>query len=106
MKNNGKSALTTEKTNIQLNDAREETRRSFYESKEKKMKKSVPIETEYPTIENVENVSSIRQWKQGSTLVAVDSMLAGIEEKRLSGNKSVKVRIFPRRNNSRCGTTT
>ena len=84
--------------------------------KKKKMKKSVPIETEYPTIENVENVSSIRQWKQGSTpirqwkqgstLVAVDSMLAGIEEKRLSGNKSVKVRIFPRRNNTRCGTTT
>ena len=30
-----KSALTTEKMNIQLDDVRKESRRKFYESKEK-----------------------------------------------------------------------
>ena len=87
-----KSALITEKINIQLDDVRKESRRRFYESKEKN-KKSVPIETEYPTIEYAGS-SSIRQWKKGTTLIVDDSMLAGIEEKRISGNRSVKVHIF------------
>ena len=47
------------------------------------------------TTENVEKVSSIRQWKRGTTLIVGDSMLAGIEQKRISGNRKVKVRIFP-----------
>ena len=47
------------------------------------------------TIKNVEKVSSIRQWKRGTTLTIGDSMLAGIEQKRISGNRNVKVRIFP-----------
>ena len=34
-----KSALTKEKINIQLHDVRKESRKRFYESKEKKMKK-------------------------------------------------------------------
>ena len=75
-----KSALITEKINIQLDDFRKESRRSFYESKEKNGK-SAPIETEYPAIENAGS-SSIRQWKKGTTLTVGDSMLAGMEEKR------------------------
>ena len=67
--------------------------RGFMESKEINGK-SVPIETEYPIIENARS-SSIRQWKKGTTLIVSDSMLAGIEEKRIPGNWSVKVRIFP-----------
>ena len=47
------------------------------------------------TIENVEKVSSIRQWKRGTTLIVGDSMLAGIEQKRISGNRNIKVHIFP-----------
>ena len=47
------------------------------------------------TIENVETVSSIRQWKKASTLIVDDSMLRAVKEKRISGNRSVKVRIFP-----------
>ena len=43
---------------------------------------------------NVEKVGSIRQWKKGTTIIAGDSMLARIEEKRISGNRSVKVCIF------------
>ena len=35
------------------------------------------------------------EWKKGATLIVGDSMFAGIEEKRISGNRSVKVRIFP-----------
>ena len=46
-----KSALITEKINIQLDDVRKESRRRFYESKEINGK-SVSIETEYPIIEN------------------------------------------------------
>ena len=88
-----KSALITEKTNILLDDFRRESRRSFYESKEKNGK-SAPIETEYPAIKNAGS-SSIRQWKKGTTLIVGDSMLAGMEEKRKTGNRSVKVRIFP-----------
>ena len=88
-----KSAPITEKINIQLNDVRKESRRRFCESKEKNGK-SVPIETEYPIIENAGS-SSIRQLKKGTTLIVGDFMLAGIEEKRISGNRSVKVRIFP-----------
>ena len=41
-----KSALTTEKINIQLDDVRKESRKRFYKSKEKKNGKSVPIEPE------------------------------------------------------------
>ena len=88
-----KSALITEKINIQLEDVTKESRQRFYESKEKNGK-TVPIETEYPIIECAGS-SSIRQWKKGTTLIVSDSMLAGIEEKRISGNSSVKVRIFP-----------
>ena len=57
--------------------------------------KRVPTETEYLTIENVEKVSSIRQWKRGTTLIVGDSVLAGIGQKCISGNRNVKVRIFP-----------
>ena len=89
-----KSALIKEKINIQLNDIRKEARKRFYESKEKKRKKRVPNETQYPTIENVEKVSSIRQWEKGTTLIVGDSMLAGIEQNCISGNRSIKVQIF------------
>ena len=64
--------------------------RAFMNQK-KKMEK---VETEYPAIENAGS-SSIRQWKKGATLIVGDSMLAGMEEKRKTGNRSVKVRIFP-----------
>ena len=67
--------------------------RGFMNQKKKK-KWSAPIETEYPAIENAGS-SSIRQWKKGTTLIVGDSMLAGIAEKRISGNRSVKVRIVP-----------
>ena len=94
-----KSALIAEKINIKLDDVRKESRRTFYKSKEKNGK-SVPIETEYPTIENAGS-SSIRQWKKSTTLIVGDSMLPGIEEKHISRNRNVKAHIFPQRNNSR-----
>ena len=68
--------------------------RGFLNQKEKN-EKWVLTETEYMTIENVETVSSIRQWKKASTLIVDDSMLRAVKEKRISGNRSVKVRIFP-----------
>ena len=89
-----KSTLITEKINIQLDDVKKVSRRRFYELKEKNGKR-VSIETEYPTMENTEKVISIRQWKKGATLIVGDSFLAGIEEKGICGNRSVKVRIFP-----------
>ena len=61
-----KSALITEKIYFQLDDIRKESWRRFYESEEKNGK-SVPIETEYQTIENAGS-SSIRQWKKGTIL--------------------------------------
>ena len=97
-----KSVLRAEKINIQLDGVRKESR-SFYQSKEKNGK-SVPIETEYPTIENVGS-SSIRQWKKGTTLIVGDLMLAGIEEKRISGNRGAKVCIFPVQQITICMTT-
>ena len=63
-------------------------------NQKKKNGKSVTIETEYPVIENARS-SSTRQWKKGKTLIVGDSILAGIEEKRIPGNRSVKVRICP-----------
>ena len=75
---------TTEKINVQQSDVRKESRKRFHESKEKKEKKGVTIEMKYLTIEmkyltigmkyltiemkyltigNLENLSSIRQWK-------------------------------------------
>ena len=68
--------------------------RGFLNQKEKN-EKWVLTETEYMTIENVETVSSIRQWKKASTIIVDDSMLRAVKEKRISGNRSVKVRIFP-----------
>ena len=68
--------------------------RGFLNQKEKN-EKWVLTETEYMTIENVETVSSIRQWKKAPTLIVDDLTLRAIEEKRISGNRSVKVRIFP-----------
>ena len=38
-----KSALTTENINIQPNDVRKESRKRFYESKGKKMRKAFPL---------------------------------------------------------------
>ena len=38
-----KSSLTKEKINIQLNDVRKESRKRFYESKEKKTKNAFPL---------------------------------------------------------------
>ena len=46
-----KSALITKKMSSQLHDVREESRRRFWESKEKNGI-NVPIEIEYPTKEN------------------------------------------------------
>ena len=57
-------------------------------------KKNDPIENEYPTIGNAGS-ALIRQWKKGTTVIAGDSMLARNEEKRISGNRKVKLRIFP-----------
>ena len=54
----------------------------------KKYEKSAPTETKYLTIENVEKVTSIRQWKKGTTFIFGDTMLPGIEEKRISGHDS------------------
>ena len=51
------------------------------------------METKYRTIENAGS-SSIRQWRKGKTLRVGDSMITGIEEKRIFRNRSVKVRIF------------
>ena len=68
--------------------------RGFLNQKEKN-EKWVLTETEYMTTENVETVSSIRQWKKAPTLIVDDLMLRAIEEKRISGNRSVKVHIFP-----------
>ena len=68
--------------------------RGFLNQKEKN-EKWVLTETEYMTIENVETVSSIRQRKKAPTLIVDDSMLRAVKEKRISGNRSVKVRIFP-----------
>ena len=65
-------------------------------NQKKKNGKSVPTETEYPIIETAEKVSSIRKWNKGKTVIVGNSMLAEIEEKRISGNRSVKARIFPR----------
>ena len=35
------------------------------------------------------------QWKKGTTLIAGDSMLAGLREAKLSRSKRIKVRYFP-----------
>ena len=86
-----KSALTI---NIQLNAVGKESRKRFYESKEKNEKR-VHTETEYLTTENVEKVNLIRQWKKGTTLIVGDSMLAGIEQKRISGNIVLKFAFSP-----------
>ena len=69
-------------------------------NQKKKTGKSVPTETEYPIIETAENVSSIRKWNKRKTVIVGNSLLVEIEEKRISGNRSVKARISPPRNNS------
>ena len=86
--------VTTRNINIQLNNARKRSRKTFYELKEKN-ETSVPIEIEPPTIENCEKEGSIRQWKKSTTLIVGDSMLAGIEEVGVYPETGVKVRIFP-----------
>ena len=76
-----KSALTKEKINIQLNDVRKESRKRFHESKGKKWK-------------------TRSHWsgtgKKGTILIVGDSVLAAIEQKRISGNRSVNICIFRR----------
>ena len=69
----GKSSLSAEKINTKVNGVRKESRKIFYESKEK-MKKGFRLK---PTIENVEDVRLIWLWKKGTTLFVGDSMLAG-----------------------------
>ena len=57
-------------------------------SQKKKNEKSAPTETKYLTIDNVEKVTSIRQWKKVTTFIVGNTMLSGIEEKRISGHDS------------------
>ena len=59
-----------------------------------KNEKSVPIETEYLTIGNIEKINSNQAMKERHSLIVGDLMLTGIEEKRISGNRTVKVQIF------------
>ena len=99
-----KSALTKEKINIQLNDVRKESRKRFYESKEK-YEKRVPTETENLTVENVEKVSSIRQWKRSITLIVGDSILAGIEQKRIPEIGTLKFAFSLMQKLTTCTTT-
>ena len=77
-----------------LSERNPKKKKRLFESKEKNEKR-VPTETEYLTIENVGKISLIRQWKKGTTRIVDDSMLAGIEQKHISGNGSVKICIFP-----------
>ena len=73
-----KSTLTKEKIDIQLNDVRKKPRKKFYESKEKNEKK-------FRLKRNTQKkLTSIKQWKKGTNLIAGDSMLAGTGQKRIS----------------------
>ena len=69
---------TTEKINIQQSDVRKESRKRFNETKEKKgvtiEMKYLTIEMKYLTIGNLENLSSIRQWKNGANPI-VDNII-------------------------------
>ena len=88
--------------NIQLHEVRKESRNRVYESKENNEKR-VPADTEYVTTEN--KISLIKPWKKG-TLIVCDSMFVVTEQKHISGNRNVKVRIFPGATTlSRCTTT-
>ena len=99
-----KSVLTKEKFNVQLNNVRKESRKRFYESKETNEKR-VPTETKYLTIENVEKVSSIRQWNRGTALIVGNLMLAGIEQKRISRIGKLKLAFSPVQQLMICTTT-
>ena len=89
-----KSALITEKINIQLNYVRKESRRRFYESKEK-MEKDFPMKANtQPLTFEKSGPRSIRQWKKGTTLIAGDSMLAGTEEKATSRDNCMKYYLW------------
>ena len=98
----GKFALITEKRNIQLNDVRKESRKRFDELKEKN-EKSAPIETGYLTIEIVENISSIKEWKKRHNVCY--SMLPGIEENVYSEIGALKFERFPAQQLRICTTT-
>ena len=56
----------------------------------KKIKKAFPLKPNTQPL----NMQDQVQLDNGTTLIVDDSMLAGIEEKRISGNRSVKVHIF------------
>ena len=92
--------VTTRNINIQLNNARKRSRKTFYELKEKN-ETSVPTEIEPPTIENCEKEGSIRQWKKSTTLIVGDSMLAGIEEVGVYPETGVKSSNLSLRNSPR-----
>ena len=83
-----KSAPITKRINIQLDDIRKESRRRLCESKEKKSKKRSHW--------NCWKSKLNQKMEESTTVIVGDSMLVEIEEKCISGNRSVKARIFPR----------
>ena len=52
-------------------------------------------EKNQPLSKNTDDVSDVPLWRKGTTLIAGDSILYGIDEKKICQNGSVKVRVFP-----------
>ena len=52
-------------------------------------------EKQQPPSKNADDASDVHLWRKGTTLIAGDSILYGIDEKKICQNGSVKVRVFP-----------
>ena len=57
--------------------------------------KSDSKEKQQPPSKNADDASDVHLWRKGTTLIAGDSILYGIDEKKICQNGSVKVRAFP-----------
>ena len=57
--------------------------------------KSGSKEKRQPPSKNADDASDVHLWRKGTTLITGDSILYGIDEKKICQNGSVKVRVFP-----------
>ena len=56
--------------------------------------KSDSKEKQQPPSKNADDASDVHLWRKGTTLIAGDSILYGIDEKKICQNGSVRVRVF------------
>ena len=90
-----KNEKAKEKMNNQLHDIRKRYHSNYNKSKTSEMQAEEVVQDESTGTTTDEKPEQPKPWKPNTTLIVGDSMVAGLNQQRMSVNQQVKVRSFP-----------